>query len=175
MLDLCQCIGNLNMELVTNRKLSYWVSTCHFYQGRKTLTVDKLEHLKSQLDLTTYGDLISQLEELILKLEPLDSACSSRRSSISSHVGIHTFQRVLLYNEMFSIRLSSLTSRIPKLSVFPVFILEGRWWVSRGGFLSALGQLSEALLCVCLRAVFCFVIVYYILFENVYYVASGTS
>ena len=47
--------------------------------------------------------------------------------------------------------------------------------MSRGGFLSALGQLSEALLCVCLRAVFCFVIVYYILFENVYYVASGTS
>ena len=92
MLDLCQCIGNLNMELVTNGKLSYWVSTCHFYQGRKTLTVDKLEHLKSQLDLTTYGDLISQLEELILKLEPLDSACSSRRSSISSHVSIHTFK-----------------------------------------------------------------------------------
>uniref|UniRef100_A0AAA9TZG4 Hermansky-Pudlak syndrome 5 protein homolog n=1 Tax=Bos taurus TaxID=9913 RepID=A0AAA9TZG4_BOVIN len=66
--------------------------TCCLFQnsviasrGRKTLTVDKLEHLKSQLDLTTYGDLISQLEELILKLEPLDSACSSRRSSISSH------------------------------------------------------------------------------------------
>uniref|UniRef100_A0A8C6MFW3 Hermansky-Pudlak syndrome 5 protein homolog n=1 Tax=Moschus moschiferus TaxID=68415 RepID=A0A8C6MFW3_MOSMO len=66
--------------------------TCCLFQnsviasrGRKTLTIDKLEHLKSQLDLTTYGDLISQLEELILKLEPLDSACSSRRSSISSH------------------------------------------------------------------------------------------
>lgn len=55
------------------------------------MTVDKLEHLKSQLDLTTYSDLISQLEELILKFEPLDSACSSRRSSISSHVGILTF------------------------------------------------------------------------------------
>lgn len=54
-------------------------------RGRKSLTVDKLEHLKSQLDLTTSSDLISQLEELILKFEPLDSACSSRRSSISSH------------------------------------------------------------------------------------------
>lgn len=147
MLDFCQCISNLNMELVTNGKLSYWVSTC-FYQGRKTLTVDKLEHLKSQLDLTACGDLVSQLEELILKLEPLDSACSSRRSSISSHVGIRTFQRVLLYSEMFSMRLSSPTSRIPKLSFFPVFILEVRWRVARGGFLSALAQPSEALLCV---------------------------
>ncbi|XP_041585949.1 Hermansky-Pudlak syndrome 5 protein isoform X1 [Vulpes lagopus] len=54
-------------------------------RGRKSLTADKLENLKSQLDLTTYSDLISQLEELILKFEPLDSACSSRRSSISSH------------------------------------------------------------------------------------------
>ncbi|KAM5316046.1 BLOC-2 complex member HPS5 isoform 1-T2 [Glossophaga mutica] len=66
--------------------------TCCLFQnsivagrGRKSLTVDKLEHLKSQLDLTTYSDLISQLEELILKFEPLDSDCSSRRSSISSH------------------------------------------------------------------------------------------
>ncbi|XP_078196846.1 BLOC-2 complex member HPS5 isoform X9 [Callithrix jacchus] len=66
--------------------------TCCLFQNsviasraRKTLTVDKLEHLKSQLDHATYSDLISQLEELILKLEPLDSACSSRRSSISSH------------------------------------------------------------------------------------------
>ena len=47
--------------------------------------------------------------------------------------------------------------------------------MSRGGFLSALGQLSEALLCVCLRAAFCFVIVYYMLFENVHYVTSSTS
>lgn len=66
--------------------------TCCLFQnsliasrGRKTLTADKLEHLKSQLDLTTYSELISQLDELILKFEPLDSACSSRRSSISSH------------------------------------------------------------------------------------------
>ncbi|XP_037695211.1 Hermansky-Pudlak syndrome 5 protein isoform X1 [Choloepus didactylus] len=66
--------------------------TCCLFQNsviasraRKTLTVDKLEHLKSQLDHSSYSDLISQLEELILKFEPLDSACSSRRSSISSH------------------------------------------------------------------------------------------
>ncbi|XP_062949244.1 BLOC-2 complex member HPS5 isoform X3 [Cynocephalus volans] len=66
--------------------------TCCLFQNsiigsraRKTLTIEKLEHLKSQLDLATYSDLISQLEELILKFEPLDSACSSRRSSISSH------------------------------------------------------------------------------------------
>ncbi|KAM5246981.1 BLOC-2 complex member HPS5 isoform 2-T2 [Ctenodactylus gundi] len=66
--------------------------TCCLFQNsilasraRKTLTIDKLEHLKSQLDLTTYSDLISQLDEMILKFEPLDSACSSRRSSISSH------------------------------------------------------------------------------------------
>ncbi|XP_055986932.1 BLOC-2 complex member HPS5 isoform X3 [Sorex fumeus] len=66
--------------------------TCCLFQnsiiasrGRKSLTLDKLEHLKSQLDLTTCRDLISQLEDLMLKFEPLDSACSSRRSSISSH------------------------------------------------------------------------------------------
>ncbi|XP_062973260.1 BLOC-2 complex member HPS5 isoform X2 [Elgaria multicarinata webbii] len=54
-------------------------------RARKALPVDKLEHLKSQLDLSTQSDIIAQLEELISKLEPLDSACSSRRSSISSH------------------------------------------------------------------------------------------
>ncbi|XP_009571739.1 PREDICTED: Hermansky-Pudlak syndrome 5 protein, partial [Fulmarus glacialis] len=54
-------------------------------RARKNLPLDKLEHLKSQLDAATQQDLITQLEELISKLEPLDSACSSRRSSISSH------------------------------------------------------------------------------------------
>ncbi|NXS83696.1 HPS5 protein, partial [Erpornis zantholeuca] len=54
-------------------------------RARKNLPLDKLEHLKSQLDVSTQQDLIVQLEELISKLEPLDSACSSRRSSISSH------------------------------------------------------------------------------------------
>ncbi|XP_072721548.1 BLOC-2 complex member HPS5 isoform X2 [Ciconia boyciana] len=54
-------------------------------RARKNLPLDKLEHLKSQLDASTQQDLVVQLEELISKLEPLDSACSSRRSSISSH------------------------------------------------------------------------------------------
>ncbi|NXX61637.1 HPS5 protein, partial [Scopus umbretta] len=54
-------------------------------RARKNLPLDKLEHLKSQLDASTQQDIIMQLEELISKLEPLDSACSSRRSSISSH------------------------------------------------------------------------------------------
>ncbi|NXU78602.1 HPS5 protein, partial [Oreotrochilus melanogaster] len=54
-------------------------------RARKNLPLDKLEHLKSQLDASTHQDLITQLEEIISKLEPLDSACSSRRSSISSH------------------------------------------------------------------------------------------
>ncbi|XP_005046811.1 PREDICTED: Hermansky-Pudlak syndrome 5 protein isoform X1 [Ficedula albicollis] len=54
-------------------------------RARKNLPLDKLEHLKSQLDASTQQDLIVQLEELISKVEPLDSACSSRRSSISSH------------------------------------------------------------------------------------------
>lgn len=87
----------LSVERCVERllKRNLWVlaaHTCCLFQNsiiaskaRKTLTVDKLEHLKSQLDLETYSDLISQLDELILKFEPLDSACSSRRSSISSH------------------------------------------------------------------------------------------
>ncbi|NWU76339.1 HPS5 protein, partial [Onychorhynchus coronatus] len=54
-------------------------------RARKNLPLDKLEHLKSQLDASTQQDLTMQLEELISKLEPLGSACSSRRSSISSH------------------------------------------------------------------------------------------
>ncbi|NXG80479.1 HPS5 protein, partial [Baryphthengus martii] len=54
-------------------------------RARKNLSLDKLEHLKSQLDTSCQQDLIMQLEELISKVEPLDSACSSRRSSISSH------------------------------------------------------------------------------------------
>ncbi|XP_069713797.1 BLOC-2 complex member HPS5 isoform X2 [Phaenicophaeus curvirostris] len=54
-------------------------------RARKNLPLDKMEHLKSQLDASNQQDLITQLEELISKLEPLDSASSSRRSSISSH------------------------------------------------------------------------------------------
>ncbi|XP_026524098.1 Hermansky-Pudlak syndrome 5 protein isoform X2 [Notechis scutatus] len=87
----------LTIEKCVERLLrrSFWTLSakmCCLFQNsillcraRKLLPVDKLEHLKSQLDLSTETDLITQLEELISKLEPLDSACSSRRSSISSH------------------------------------------------------------------------------------------
>ncbi|XP_027702592.1 Hermansky-Pudlak syndrome 5 protein isoform X1 [Vombatus ursinus] len=87
----------LSVERCVDRLLrkSLWAlatHTCLLFQNsivlgraRKTLPLDKLEHLKSQLDTTTHSDLIVQLEEFISKLEPLDSACSSRRSSISSH------------------------------------------------------------------------------------------
>ncbi|XP_014340765.1 BLOC-2 complex member HPS5 isoform X2 [Latimeria chalumnae] len=54
-------------------------------RARKFLSVDKLEHLKGQLDSSTQRELIGWLEDVISKLEPFDSACSSRRSSISSH------------------------------------------------------------------------------------------
>ncbi|KAK9410060.1 Hermansky-Pudlak syndrome 5 protein like [Crotalus adamanteus] len=87
----------LTVEKCVERLLrrSFWTlaaKMCYLFQNsivlcraRKLLPVDKLEHLKLQLDLSTETDLITQLEELISKLEPLDSACSSRRSSISSH------------------------------------------------------------------------------------------
>ncbi|XP_032078230.1 Hermansky-Pudlak syndrome 5 protein isoform X2 [Thamnophis elegans] len=87
----------LTIEKCVERLLrrSFWTlaaKMCCLFQNsivlcraRKLLPADKLEHLKSQLDLSTETDLITQLEELISKLEPLDSACSSRRSSISSH------------------------------------------------------------------------------------------
>lgn len=52
---------------------------------RKSIPIDRLDHLKTQLSSSTHLELIGQLEEVISKLEPLDSASSSRRSSISSH------------------------------------------------------------------------------------------
>ncbi|XP_069757383.1 Hermansky-Pudlak syndrome 5 protein isoform X2 [Narcine bancroftii] len=52
---------------------------------RKLLPVDRLEHLKAQLDSATQSHLVAHLEEVLVKLEPFDSACSSRRSSFSSH------------------------------------------------------------------------------------------
>lgn len=55
-------------------------------QARKSIPIDRLEYLKTQLSSSAQTELINQLEEVILKLEPLDSASSSRRSSISSHV-----------------------------------------------------------------------------------------
>ncbi|KAK7892111.1 hypothetical protein WMY93_024074 [Mugilogobius chulae] len=54
-------------------------------KARKCIPIDRLEHLKSQLSLSTSTELVRQLEEVVNKLEPLDSASSSRRSSISSH------------------------------------------------------------------------------------------
>ncbi|XP_071353141.1 Hermansky-Pudlak syndrome 5 protein isoform X2 [Trachinotus anak] len=54
-------------------------------RARKSIPIDRLEHLRCQLSSTTHLELIGQLEEVIAKLEPLDSASSSRRSSISSH------------------------------------------------------------------------------------------
>ncbi|CAJ1056540.1 Hermansky-Pudlak syndrome 5 protein [Xyrichtys novacula] len=54
-------------------------------RARKSIPIDRLEHLRSQLNSSTHHELIGQLEEVITKLEPLDSASSSRRSSISSH------------------------------------------------------------------------------------------
>lgn len=54
-------------------------------RSRKSIPIDRLDHLRSQLSVTTHLDLIGQLEEVVAKLEPLDSASSSRRSSISSH------------------------------------------------------------------------------------------
>uniref|UniRef100_A0A8C2K4Q7 Hermansky-Pudlak syndrome 5 protein homolog n=1 Tax=Cyprinus carpio TaxID=7962 RepID=A0A8C2K4Q7_CYPCA len=54
-------------------------------RARKSLPIDRLEQLKAQLNSGSQQQLIGQLEEVISKLEPLDSACSSRRSSISSH------------------------------------------------------------------------------------------
>ncbi|KAM8938756.1 BLOC-2 complex member HPS5 [Pelodytes ibericus] len=72
-----------------------WVSAaklCHVFQNaisssraRKVLPIDRLEYLKARLDLVTHQDVLSQLDAVISKLELLDSACSSRRSSISSH------------------------------------------------------------------------------------------
>ncbi|KAG9467996.1 hypothetical protein GDO78_013900 [Eleutherodactylus coqui] len=76
-------------------KRSLWdlaVRVCHIFQNaivtskaRKVLPIDKLEHLKAQLDLVVQADLMAVMEELLARAEPLDSACSSRRSSISSH------------------------------------------------------------------------------------------
>ncbi|XP_036391634.1 Hermansky-Pudlak syndrome 5 protein isoform X1 [Megalops cyprinoides] len=87
----------LPVERCTERLLrrENWVlaaTVCCMFQNaitpcrvRKSLPIDRLENLRSQLNSSTHQHLISQLEEVISKLEPLDSASSSRRSSISSH------------------------------------------------------------------------------------------
>ncbi|XP_018410989.1 PREDICTED: Hermansky-Pudlak syndrome 5 protein [Nanorana parkeri] len=76
-------------------KRSSWglaARVCHLFQNavisgkaRKVLPAEKLEHVKSQLDLVLQADLVKQMEEVLSRMEPMDSACSSRRSSISSH------------------------------------------------------------------------------------------
>lgn len=48
--------------------------------------MERLEQLRSQLSSSADLELCAQLEEVLGKLEPPDSASSSRRSSISSHV-----------------------------------------------------------------------------------------
>lgn len=78
-------------------------------QARKSIPIDRLEHLRSQLSSSTHPELCVQLEEVISKLEPLDSASSSRRSSISSHVSyIYSLQMINcdLENGKISIQLS---------------------------------------------------------------------
>ncbi|CAL8325528.1 unnamed protein product [Gadus morhua 'NCC'] len=58
---------------------------------RKLVPIDRVEHLKTQLSPASHPELIRQLDEVISRLEPLDSASSSRRSSISSHVSLESF------------------------------------------------------------------------------------
>lgn len=63
-------------------------------QARKYVPIERLEHLRSQLSSSPDLELSAQLEQVIGKLEPPDSASSSRRSSISSHVCCNAmFQR----------------------------------------------------------------------------------
>ncbi|XP_023675435.2 Hermansky-Pudlak syndrome 5 protein [Paramormyrops kingsleyae] len=79
-------------RLIRREAWSLAASVCCMFQhaiapcrARKSLPIDRLEYLRSQLNPSTQQDLLSQLEDMIPKLEPLDSASSSRRSSISSH------------------------------------------------------------------------------------------
>lgn len=60
----------------------YAIVSC---RARKSISIERLEYLKAQLNSASQQQLIVQLEEIVSKMEPLDSACSSRRSSISSH------------------------------------------------------------------------------------------
>ncbi|TWW75977.1 Hermansky-Pudlak syndrome 5 protein [Takifugu flavidus] len=54
-------------------------------RARKYVPIERLEHLRAQLGSSPDLELSAQLEQVIGKLEPSDSASSSRRSSISSH------------------------------------------------------------------------------------------
>ncbi|XP_038663511.1 Hermansky-Pudlak syndrome 5 protein isoform X1 [Scyliorhinus canicula] len=90
---LCLLSGERCIERLLRRDMwTLAAQVCCLFQHcitasrtRKLLPVDRLDHLKSQLDATTQSHLVARLEEVLLKLEPFDSACSSRRSSFSSH------------------------------------------------------------------------------------------
>ncbi|XP_067849683.1 centrosome-associated protein CEP250-like [Heptranchias perlo] len=90
---LCLLSGERCAERLLRRDMwTLAAQVCCLYQHsvtasrtRKLLPVDRLEHLKTQLDAATHSHLVARLEEVVLKLEPFDSACSSRRSSFSSH------------------------------------------------------------------------------------------
>ncbi|XP_015254684.1 PREDICTED: Hermansky-Pudlak syndrome 5 protein [Cyprinodon variegatus] len=83
-------------------------------RARKCVPMDRLEQLKSQLSSSSQAELIHQLEEVILKLEPLDSACSSRRSSISSHVRTN-----ISFPSSYSIHLCFSSHSCPHLRLDP--------------------------------------------------------
>ncbi|XP_075044498.1 BLOC-2 complex member HPS5 [Mixophyes fleayi] len=88
LLPVDRCVERLikrSLWGLAGKVCSLFQSTIVSSKARKVLPMDKLEHLKAQLDLVIQQDLIAQLEEILSKLEPMDSACSSRRSSISSH------------------------------------------------------------------------------------------
>ncbi|KAF7659859.1 hypothetical protein LDENG_00292180 [Lucifuga dentata] len=94
------CLSHLSLlsaercveRLLRRESWSLAAAVCCMFQhaitpsrARKSVPIERLEHLRSQLSSSTQLELISQLEEVLAKLEPLDSASSSRRSSISSH------------------------------------------------------------------------------------------
>lgn len=78
----------LRVQRRKHEKTPFHVVSLHacLIQARKYVPIERLEHLRSQLSSGTDLELSAQLEEVISKLEPPDSASSSRRSSISSHV-----------------------------------------------------------------------------------------
>lgn len=82
------------------------VSCCFpLIQARKCVPIDRLDQLRSQLSSGADLELSAQLEEIISKVEPPDSASSSRRSSISSHVCCGaTFQRLPAHQASLTLR-----------------------------------------------------------------------
>lgn len=76
--------------VLTQSCVTRFLSGLFLLQARKSIPIDRLEQLRSQLSSSTHPDLCAQLEEVIARLEPMDSASSSRRSSISSHVRLES-------------------------------------------------------------------------------------